>query len=200
MQPQHQLIGVLDKFIGAQAEETKFNLVRSDPVARKLNVKGGRWQRFHGPWPTQSSYFDKIRNDIVCEDWDVSLRIRYINQQRSCTTTENDPTSGLRCNYPAGLHTFKPSSNIVPDDIFARLNQLYAPGMPGVIRDGDSNIIFYSHAAGNLSPPFKLTHAALKLLDENLATMVHTYAKAIQTVLGASNEDLDAASMSIVRY
>ena len=198
-----QLIRVLDRVIGSELYIGDLALNRVElPKLYKLTIRQGRWQRFQGPWPDKSSYFDKKVNEFKFEEWTLSLRIRHVNKHRECVTTKNDRYTHMLGKYrcPMGLHVFNPSKSIMPVDIDTRLDALFERNDGSVLRDPGSNIIFYSHELGKRSPPLKITLNALKDLDVDIYNTVLLYASAVKKILNASDDDIDNSSMSIVKY
>jgi hypothetical protein len=204
MEEKIRLIRLLDTFIEAEFDnEDRLSLRRKSRFScKELVIPETRW-RFDDKWPDKSSYFDKSEGKNIEEDWNLSLRIRFVNQHMDGQTHMTDPCSRGDVHpdlCPRGLHVFKPSNTIVSLDVLKKLDALFAPGRSDVPRDGSSNIIFYHHKRGRHSPPYKETMEILQGIDVEIYSMVTAYASAIQKVLGATEEDLMASSMSMVRY
>ena len=202
METKNRVLDVLQKFIGAEAVSplegsTEFKLSIVQPSVGRLSVGGGRWHRFTGPLPDQNDYYDSDLQRVVYEDWNLSRRIGYINRFHNTYTSLRDRVV-VRSTAPVGLHVFGFNRCMLPDEIEAQLHSLF--NHPGVPKAPGSNIIFYVPGQRRHDYPFSVTYPILKAIDPYIAEMVFTYAKAIQYVLKATEEDLQCCAMSLVHY
>jgi alkylated DNA repair dioxygenase AlkB len=202
METKNRVLDVLQKFIGSEAELSQedssvFTLSRVRPSVGRLSVVGGRWRRFTGLLPAQNDYYDTDLQRVVLEDWNLSRRIGYINRFHNSYTSLRDRVI-VMCRPPVGLHVFGFNRCIIPDEIEFQLHSLF--NEPGIPKAPDSNIIFYVPGPRRHDYPFSVTYPILSAINPIIAKMVYTYAKAVQNVLGASDEDLGCSAMSLVHY
>jgi alkylated DNA repair dioxygenase AlkB len=147
--------------------------------------------------PDQNDYFDTDTGAVVYEEWDLSRRIGYINRHHNKYTSLRDRVV-VRSMPPVGLHVFGFNRCIIPDEIEVQLHSLF--NHPGVPKAPESNIIFYVPGQRRHEYPFSVTYPILKAIDPQIAGMVLTYAKAIQSALKATDDDLQCSAMSLVQY
>jgi len=201
MESKHRLLDVLGKFIGAAVpaahQNTEFKLSKIVPSVGQLRIGGGRWSPFEDRWPDKNVYNDRGTGSVIHEDWNLSLRIRYINLNRSANTTLEDRVIGIG-SPPIGFHVFGFNHNIFPDDITTRLYSIFTNGT--IPRDHGSNIIFYKSDDRQHLLTFEQSFDMLRNIDTVLAEMVLKYGKAVQHILSASDDDLNSSSMSMVHY
>jgi alkylated DNA repair dioxygenase AlkB len=200
METKNRVLDVLEKFIGAEPppeDNAVFTLSRVAPSAGRLSVGGGRWSRFAGPLPERNEYYNAELQTVVPEDWNLSGRIGYVNRYRNSHTSLRDRVV-VMCRPPVGLHVFGFNRCIIPEDIDAHLHLLF--NNPGVPKAPDSNIIFYVPGSHRHDYPFSVTFPILCAINPVIAGMVETYSKAVQSMLGASDEDMQSSAMSLVHY